>query len=1137
MSGALAWLWEWASSFADGDTSVWHWISRAGEDCLRGVGDGMHTLWLRLQGSVLAMAAFALAWCLAFILWKRRFFRREIHGDKQDHLFRLLYGARSEVSAKGSGKEEPTSSYPAFLRHLREHLWYPNWALASGLGVLLATGLLAGWIGALHAPGGAVSTVPNGLGKEFSASILALLTGILIFSVGLDQDDVGFIGLSRAKVVLRHSYIFPVILLGLVSFSLAFFQGKAVTLATVAVGLNALLFLATIFVLVRVCLLFSRPSCMNAAAHDLLLSYQRQSIWEEFGTVLKQEAFAQAIGELSGPDLQLDFAPFGRLYAVRKGVTVPIPAAKSGIVVGFDEEKLAAAVKALRSGLRKNASPPSEQGDGQGVGQATGPVRLVFWKQVGSSIDQGAQEEGKLWGELVFSTDLGAQQEANAGSLAGILGRKLDGGVFLVLQKKGKEESISDVELAVKRSQSLFSTACMEQNPFDADLVLNGMHLLYEDTLLLLGHAESVRDQPTSPRSVGLLDQALSEVVRRGFEAGSEKTQHTVLYLPIRYALLWFEKGSLQGFKKQLDLFEYVFVLILEKPTQDRLRIALLGDFMRQLNSLGLYYLPLPIRRRGDVELADGAFRVLLTLYNRLMKHAFDSGEEGTLAQLVQNVAEEDRLWELANREQDEGYSMRKAIALERKVVLFGFASYLHMKAADDGGNSMASRILREMYVPQLDGLSLEALSKVSMTMESDGRDALYGWHHWDMPTDGKAHVLDTSYPDRLFALMCARRIEKNPNDGSQFPVNDHLYFQFRKGGMVHSLVEGWAKQGTSFAGTSISPASAQKMLVRMKANVEEYRRLEQEKLTKADLSEERVRTFVRDFLEGDRKTDEGAVLALLRAWGCIAVSVEPPPESAREFGFNEISPRDSYVDAGGSSVDGLGAIYAGNYVRSQSERLLADFVSMAEKGQVATTIGDSLAEAVHRLIAVGSRVDDLFILACNPPWRMLNQDDRLVPRYSKGWQQRDGDERCEWQFKADKYPRVPIMVTYESRQPGFLVVDRTKIPKTTIWSLPKPAEKGAKVFAHAEGTFRFVFADLKLGGHQEEILEKPPRWLEEMPEADRVPYLSRHIWIRIHQAFSVGEKQEEFAIWLPMHSEQDEADAGGEDDDPEQDS
>jgi hypothetical protein len=1131
MNRICAWLVEWVYVFAGLASSVWHWAWQVAEDCWLVLRSDLPPLWLRFQSLIWAMVALALLCSLALILWKRRFSLREIDGDKQDRLFRLLYGSHSEASAQRPAEEEPPRRYRAFLRHLRGHLWYPNWILATGFLALLAASLLAGWIGALHSPSGAGCFGLSSLGKEFPAAILALLTGILIFSVGLDQDDVGFIGLSRAKVVLRHSYVFPVILLGLVSFCLTFVPSRAVALATVGVWLDILLFPATIFVLVRVCQLFSSPSQMNAAAHGLLLSYQRQSIWEEFGTVLRQEAFGSAIEELSGPELKIDFAQFGRLYGAQGGTAVPIPAAKSGIVAGFHRRELTKAIRSLRSGLLKDVFPLPTDGDDRAIGQATGPVRLVFWKQVGSSIDQAPLAGDRLWGELVFSTDLPARAVDNATRHAEQFGKKIDRGVFSVFPRRENAMPGSDVEVALNRSQSLFSNACMEKNPYDAQLVLDGLHQLYEDTLLLLGHAESVREQPTSPRSVALLDHALSEVVGRGLEAGDKETQHKVLYLPIRYALLWLERGRLEGFRRQLGLLEYAFSIVVRKQNGEPTKGPLLDDFMHQLTSLGLYYLPLPIRRGGDPELAHGAFRSMLVLYNRLMKHAFDSGADDTLAKIAQNVAREDRLWELGSRGQDSGHKMTETIALERKVVLFGFGSYLHMKAGADGAKGKPTQLFSDVFLPQLGGLSLQALADVLLTLESDGRDALYGWYHWDIPPDSKARRIDTSWPDRLFALMCVRQIEASPSDKSPFPINDHLYSRFREGGMIHSLVKRWADQGISFGGTDVSPESARQMLTRMEENVNQYKQQEDAQLRRADLSDERLETFVSEFLDQYSRSD-GGVLAFLRREGLIESLDVAPPDPTEWFAFGQIFERDTYVGVSNCPIEGLGAAYGGKYANSQSAQLLAAYASVSREMQVLGTVGEALGRAVQQMQGAGSQVDNLLIVAGGDlSWDTFDVDEHFVPSDHRDWKPRRGDEGCEWQFKFGKYPRIPVLADYQSRSPGLLVLDRTRMPKTTIWSLPMPVAKGGKVSAYAKGSFQFVFADLKLAEHRDKMLANPPNWLAEMADEEREDYLSLRVRLRVYQAFAVNRTSGEFAVWLPlpanMSDEEDLVEAG----------
>lgn len=1052
-------------------------------------------------------------------------FRRWGYDERQRKVFCELHGTGSGKRMSLAGEDR------AFLHFLCDRIWFPN-VLST---TVITSTFLATAVVFLPSVSLYSTTVCKALDRGFVLAIppavLTLVTGILIFAIGLQQTDLEFLGLSRAKVVLRYTHVFPLAWFCLLSFFPSAMAGKdATTVRALSQTMVLPLFGLAFFSLWRVCRLFSSPLAMRAAAQRLLLSYEAQQYHRHLLRVSRMRDFEAEAKAANDASFEVRVSQYGFAFHSKAQKTLPVFTDAAGVVTDFSTRHLRTAIRALKGALVGSVGPASgkDSSDSSNPGDGVPLITVAFDQCLGTAKEDDLWHGRAKWAEVRLPNGLPVQVLGRAETAVKVFGARLDRSVFSVRDALLEGEEAENIALAIHRIQSLFSDACSRGNPQDAELILDSVHEFYKQLLKLRHMAGEYLEGVESPQAVAWLNDALREFIEPGLLSNRIAIQHKAMSLPYRYANLWLPLGEVGAFGKQLQLLLFVFYEVLNGRGIEN-REELVGAFLRHLHSFGLYGLPISLRASADEASVLEAYGHLLAVYNQLLKYSLDAMDDSrpfvaaSLSKLVERLAHKDRLWDPRADEVEDREGIVEKIRDERHCVLFGFSCYL-LKRCLDLGDEKAESVLQKEFFPVFKEFSLKKLAVLLQAASSDRRDSRYDWFHWDMPSDGEAHFVDTSWPSKLFAVAALVRLEERPSDRSKLPVSQGLAFEFREEGAVRKVLAAYREQTggplVELLCSTPSPEHIQVIEGLLDNVVQSQEEKEDAELIKADLSEERMKTFQDEFLTEYRGWTDG-LLGVLRRCGAIATTESEPPEPSRLFGFSQVEMRDPYVEPSDRTVDGIGKWYGENFARSQSVQLLSDYSAKAQTVQTEGGSCDAVEAAIRTLVEGGSRVPDLVIVAGDVPWESLDEDNRFIGKYDSDWIVEDDYDLCEWQFRYEKYPRIPVVAMYQSSSPGFLVCDRAKVPHVTIWTLPRHVAKGGGVHGHAADGFSFIFTDLKHAYLREPLLKKLPEWLEEVPEKDREHHLALRVWLQVHQVFSLDETEHEcFGVWIPATGE-----------------
>jgi len=871
---------------------------------------------------------------------------------------------REIVRSEMKLREPPTP----LIEKLRQ-ITIPNWKPVLFMVVFLAISILLSWVLSTLCSGLFILKTEDRL-QEFylnmwqvQGAIAAVALPLLIVVIEFSKD-LRHLAARLPEALVRETWVFPIIVFALVGtvrlgIDITWFQKESVFwFDFLVIFMGTICF--TIVAYTRMLLTVFSPVRMQRISMALI----RSKMHLQLNTTIEQR-IANNILLKKLRDLGLDLWPFPPSRDEEKDFII-LRSPVTGVLYDIDLGKLEGFINRLPW---RGAGPQPvlgseielEKGKTQSIREQL-PKQFVWWmKQYGKPIMD--QNNG------LVRLDRSKFDVTNPADLEARLGR---------LVKLSKEEEKSELHLEL----SHFRDSLMDSiKDCKTGGVQEGLQIYYELIIAFLDKLQqwgsTYKKEQAIRESTSLeggwfevrwITHDLQEIIDMALRVEYINVIKEVIYFPIRLASLAFSRRDYYIFYQFLDWVTYYYNMAL------RLKDITVKDFivsrcsMYLAETLRYHVIPSIERGESDIEIEDGkdfATGIIL-IFNRLLKSAYDERQmehfkafSATVNSVFEFYFRHNQEHEVISLEHQLRNSsltdvrkeeLEKQLKLKQKhvwasnkleetirIMFYGLNSWLLHQYIDDKITASEFNEWDQIFqIPKNLQESWEAFSAAAKEEDKDD----YGWSFWESREQENriAFAGVTTFWGGferhlriLFCVHCLRIIGKMNEKQKGSAVIPHaretIFLAENESSPLRQLlqqIEQDAEKWEVVIGDEGLKAIPAFKGILEKA-VQAQRKEENEFIKAANLSAQRVQLFKQEIV--DNWSENAELREIVLKHGDYQF-VGDAPEGKNFLGFNQLQPKDIYVDGTDIAVEGWGSQFGRDLATSENEDFIKQLIN-----------------------------------------------------------------------------------------------------------------------------------------------------------------------------------------------------------------
>lgn len=871
---------------------------------------------------------------------------------------------REIVRSEMKLREPPTP----FIERLRQ-ITIPNWKTVLFMVIFLVISILLSWILSTLCSGLFILKTEDSL-QEFylnmwqvQAAIAAVALPLLIVVIEFSKD-LRHLAARLPEALVRETWVFPIIV-----FALA---------GTIRLGIDITWFQKESVFWFDFLIIFMGTICFTVVAYTRMLltvfsavrmqrismALIRSKMHLQLNTTIEQRiANDKLLKKLR--DLGLDLWPFSPDRDEEKDFII-LRSPATGILCDIDLGKLEGFVNKLPW---RGAGPPPvlgseielEKGKTQSIREQL-PKQFMWWmKQYGKQITD--QNNG------LVRLNRSKFDVTNPADLESRLGR---------LVKLSKEDEKSELRLEL----SNFRDSLMDSiRDCKTGGVHEGLQIYYELIITFLDKLQqwgsiykkeqAIRESTSLEGGwfeVRWITHDLREIIDMALRVEYINVIGEVLYFPIRLASLAFSRRDYYIFHQFLDWVTYYYVMAL-KIENTTVRDFIVDRSARYLaETLRYHVIPSIERSKSETDIEDGKdfARGIILIFNRLLKSAYDEKQvehfkafSATVNSVFEFYFRHNQEHEVTSLEHQlrnpsltdvRKEELEKQLKLKQKhvwvsnrleetirIMFYGLNSWLLHQYIDDKITGAEFNEWDQIF--QIPKNLQESWKAFTAATEEEDKDD-YGWSFWESREQENRIAFAgvttfwggfDKYLRTLFCVQCLRLIgkmneeQKNsaaiPHSGETIFLAENETSPLRQ--LLQQIEDDAEKWKVIIKEEGLKAIPAFKKI--LEEAVQAQKEKDNELIRAAALSSQRVQLFKQEIV--DSWTENAEFREIVLKYGEYKF-VGDAPEGKNFLGFNQLQPKDIYVEDTNIAVEGWGSQFGRDLATSENEDFIMQVIN-----------------------------------------------------------------------------------------------------------------------------------------------------------------------------------------------------------------